>query len=82
MRSQKRTIFGKCRIVNSLILSKIVNHEKVLEKKTKLNLFFIWGKRDRTKRHMLIRAIKDKGIGIIDPEIKPVKAARVSKLAK
>lgn len=91
-RCRKLTIFGKCQIINSIILSKIIFTATVLEnpgndyfkKLNKLFFSFLWGNRERIKRHTLIREIKEGGIGIIDPEIKikATKAAWISKLTQ
>ena len=88
-RSRRLTIFGKCQIINSLIVSKLLYVATILEnpnqdivkKVNKIIFSFLWGKRERIKRKTLIRKIKDGGIGITDFETK-VKALKASWVAK
>lgn len=86
------TIFGKCQIINSLIVSKLLYVATVLEypeqntiKQINRIIFsFLWGNRERIKRKTLIQPISEGGIAITDFElkIKAIKAAWVSKLVQ
>lgn len=77
-RSRKLTIFGKCQIINSLLISKILYNASILENPeqsfikslNKIIFSFIWGNRERIKRKTLIRSINEGGIGITDFESK------------
>ena len=89
-RTRKLTLFGKCQIINSLIISKLLYVATILENPdqtifkqvNKIIFSFLWGKRERIKRKTLIRHISDGGIGITDFEtkVKALKASWVSKL--
>ena len=68
------TIFGKCTIINTLAISKILHNASILQNPdneyfknvSKIIYNFIWKKRDRIKRNTLIGKIEYGGIGIID----------------
>lgn len=87
---RKLTLFGKCQIINSLIVFKLIYVATILESPdqaiikqvNKIIFSFLWGKRERIKRKTLIRHISDGGIGITDFEtkVKALKASWVSKL--
>lgn len=72
------TIFGKCTVVNTLAISKILYNAYILENPkcdffkaaSRLIYNFIWKKRDRIKRNTLIGKIEKGGIGVIDLESK------------
>ena len=84
------TIFGKCCIINSLAISKLLYLASVLkfpEQKeyqymNKIIYGFLWKKRDRIKRAALIGKTSQGGIGITDIEskFKAIKASWVKKL--
>lgn len=86
-RIRKLTIFGKCQIINSLIVSKLLYVATILEypeqntiKQINRIIFsFLWGNRESTYPTHL-----EGGIGITDFElkIKAIKAAWVSKLVQ
>ena len=75
---RKLSIFGKCTIINTLALSKLLYIANILELPDKkfikdinrLIYNFLWNKTDRIKRNTLIGDILDGGIGIIDLESK------------
>lgn len=89
-RSRKLTIFGKCQLINSLLISKVLYTATILENPeqsfiksiNKIIFSFIWGNRERIKRNTLIRNINEGGIGITDFEskLKAIKASWVSKI--
>lgn len=89
-RTRKLTLFGKCQIINSLIVSKLLYVATILENPdqtifkqvNKIIFSFLWGKRERIKRKTLTRHISDGGIGITDFEtkVKALKASWVSQL--
>lgn len=91
-RSRKLTIFGKCQIINSLLISKILYTASILKNPeqsfikslNKIIFSFIWGNRERIKRKTLIRSINEGGIGITDFEskVKAIKASWVTKITK
>lgn len=72
--SRKLTIFGKCQLMNSLLISKVLYTATILENPEqsfiksiyKIIFSFIWGNRERIKRNTLIRNINEGGIGITD----------------
>lgn len=72
------TIFGKCTIINTLAISKILYNTNILQNPdveffknvSKLIYNFLWKKRDRIKRNTLIGKIEQGGIEIIDVESK------------
>lgn len=72
------TIFGKCTIINTLAISKILYNANILQNPdveffknvSKLIYNFLWKKRDRIKRNTLIGKIEQGGIEIIDVESK------------
>ena len=89
-RTRKLSLFGKCQIVNSLILSKLLYTSAILEypdkdfikNLNKIIFSFLWNKRERIKRKTLIRSTEEGGIGIMDFEmkIKAIKASWIPKL--
>ena len=89
-KTRNLTIFGKCCIINSLAISKLLYLASVLkfpeQKKyqymNKIIYGFLWKKRDRIKRATLIGKISQGGIGITDIEskFKAIKASWVMKL--
>ena len=84
------TIFGKCTIVNTLAISKLVYNAFILpnpkpeffKQVSKIIYNFLWKKRDRIKRNTLIGKIDQGGIGIVDIENKfqAVKASWIKRL--
>lgn len=84
------TIFGKCTIINTLAISKILYNAFILQNPkvdffksvSKLIYNFLWKKRDRIKRNTLIGNIEKGGIGIIDVESKfnAAKASWISRI--
>mgnify|MGYP000527767340 FL=1 len=84
------TIFGKCTVVNTLAISKILYNANILENPksdffkaaSKLIYNFIWKKRDRIKRNTLIGKIEQGGIGVINIESKfhAAKASWISRI--
>lgn len=89
-RIRKLTLFGKCTVINSLIVSKLLYLFTVLEnpniefikKLNKIIYNFLWGKRERIKRKSLVRSINEGGLGLIDVEckLKSVKAGWIKRL--
>ena len=87
---RKLTIFGKCCVVNTLALSKLIYVGTVLNFPTneylkrinRLIFNFIWNKTDRIKRNSLIAPIVEGGIDIVDIEtkLKALKASWVNRL--
>ena len=77
-RKRNLTIFGKCTIINTLAVSKLVynafilpNPDKEFFKRVSKIIFnFLWKKRERIKRNTLIGKIEQGGIGIVDIESK------------
>lgn len=92
MEKRKLTLFGKCTVINSLALSKLIYVASILEipdedyikRINKLIYNFIWNKTDRIKRNTLIGHVKEGGLGItdVDSKIKALKASLVLKLKK
>ena len=87
---RKLTLFGKCTIINTLAISKILYNASILENPkedffktvSKLIYNFIWKKRDRIKRNTLIGKIQQGGIGVVDIESKfyATKASWISRI--
>lgn len=87
---RKLTLFGKCTVINSLALSKLIYVASILEipdedyikRINKLIYNFIWNKTDRIKRNTLIGHVKEGGLGItdVDSKIKALKASWVPRL--
>ena len=85
---RKLTIFGKCCIINSLAISKLIYKasilpipsEEYIKKITRLICNFVWEKTERIKRNTIIGRIEEGGIGLVDIEtkLKALKAAWVS----
>ena len=85
-KSRHLTIFGKCVVINTFALPKLLYVTSILPisdvtiKSVKKVIFsFIWGKRDRIKRNTLVLCKNEGGTGLIDIEckIKSLKAAWV-----
>ena len=85
-KSRHLTIFGKCIVINTLALPKLLYIASILpitdvtiKSVNKIFFSFIWGKRDRIKRNTLVLCKKEGGTGLIDIEckIKSLKAAWV-----
>ena len=89
-KKRKLTIFGKCCVVNTLAISKLIYLGTILnfpvddflKKINRLIFNFIWNKTDRIKRNSLIAPTIEGGIGIIDIEtkLKALKASWVNRL--
>ena len=89
-KKRKLSLFGKCCVVNTLALSKLIYIASILtfpdseyiKKFNKLIYNFIWNKRDRIKRNSIIGSIDNGGIGIVDIETKmhALKASWVSRI--
>ena len=69
------TLFGKITIIKSLCLSKLNNillncehDDENLKYINRLFYNFIWGKRDRIKRNVLINSIEDGGVNMVNIE--------------
>ena len=77
-KTRKLTIFGKCCLINSSAISKLVYKASILhlpsdeyiKKITRLLFNFIWQKNERIKRNTIIGKIKMGGIGLVDIETK------------
>jgi hypothetical protein len=83
------TIFGKITIIKTLILPKFTFlATNVNTPQSKINTInsilyaYIWGKRDRMKRNVLIRKLEDGGLGMTDLEshFRAVKASWVRRM--
>ena len=89
-KKRKLTIFGKCEIINTLAISKLIYIASILplpppyfiKDVNKLIYSFLWSSRDRIKRNTLIGPIRSGGIGLVDIEtkLKALKASWVSRL--
>ena len=89
-KKRKLTIFGKCCIINTLAISKLIYRATVLnlpdcnyiKSINKLIYTFMWNKTDRIKRNTLIGPVHVGGIGIVDIETKinALKASWVSRI--
>ena len=69
------SLFGKVTVIKSFILSKITFiatnctiPEEMIKKLNSILFGYIWGKRDRIKRNVLINDIEYGGIGMVDVE--------------
>ena len=77
-KKRKLTIFGKCEVINTLEISKLIYTASILplpppnfiKEINKLIYNYLWGSRDRIKRNTLIGRVKSGGIGIVDIETK------------
>ena len=77
-RTRNLTIFGKCIIINTLAISKLIYNAFLLsnpkpdffKKVSKLVFNFLWKKKERIKRNTLIGKVDQGGIGIPDVESK------------
>ena len=84
------TIFGKCEVINTLAISKLIYTASILplpppnfiKEINKLIYNYLWGSRDRIKRNTLIGPVKSGGIGIVDIEttFKALKASWIQRL--
>ena len=89
-KKRKLTIFGKCCIVNTLAISKLIYLGSILEfpdddylkKLNRLIFNFIWNKTERIKRNTLIAPVYEGGIGIVDimTKLKALKASWINRL--
>ena len=89
-KKRKLTIFGKCEIINTLAISKLIYIASILplsppyfiKDVNKLIYSFLWSSRDRIKRNTLIGPIRSGCIGLVDIEtkLKALKASWVSRL--
>ena len=83
------TIFGKITLIKIFILPKLTFTatnttlpENIIKQLNTCLYNFIWGKRDRIKRNILIQKIENGGVGMIDIDshFQAVKASWVSKI--
>ena len=91
-KKRKLTIFGKCEVINTLAISKLIYTASILplpptdyiKDINKLIYNFLWNSRDRIKRNTLIGPVKSGGIGIVDIEtkFKALKASWIPRLYK
>jgi hypothetical protein len=88
-KNRNLTIFGKITLIKTLILPKLTFtatnttvQTGIVKEVNKILFNFIWGKRDRIKRNVLVQKIEDGGIGMIDVEshFQAVKASWVGKI--
>lgn len=89
-RTRKLTIFGKCCIINSLAISKLVYAatllptpgDEFIKEINKIIFNFIWNKKDRIKRNTLIGDKLKGGIHIVDlkSKFKALKASWIPKI--
>ena len=89
-KTRKLTIFGKCCLINSLAISKLIYKasilhlpsEEYIKKITRLLCNFVWQKNERIKRNTIIGKIEMGGIGLVDIEtkLKALKAAWVTRI--
>ena len=89
-KTRKLTIFGKCCLINSLAISKLIYKasilhlpsEEYIKKITRLLCIFVWQKNERIKRNTIIGKIEMGGIGLVDIEtkLKALKAAWVTRI--
>ena len=89
-KKRKLTIFGKCEVINTLAISKLIYTASILplpppnfiKEINKLIYNYLWGSRDRIKRNTLIGPVKSGGIGIVDIEtkFKALKASWIPRL--
>ena len=89
-KTRNLTLFGKCCVVNTLAISKLVYvasilklpDQKEIKYINKLIFSFLWSNKDRIKRNTMIGTIEQGGIGIVDIEskLKAIKASWVEKL--
>ena len=71
-KTRKLTIFGKCCLINSLAISKLIYkasilhlpNEEYIKKITRLLCNFVWQKTERIKRNTIIGKIEMGGIGL------------------
>ena len=75
-KKRKFTLFGKCSVINSIALAKLIYIASILEspddefinKINRLVFNFILNKTDRIKRNTIIGHIKDGGLSITEVE--------------
>lgn len=77
-KKRKLIFFGKCFIINILVVLKLIYlfiilellEENYIKNINRLIFKFLWNNYDRIKRNIVIGDIKDGGIGLIDIELK------------
>lgn len=77
-KKRKLIFFGKCFIINILVVLKLIYlfiilellEENYIKNINRLIFKFLWNNYDRIKRNIVIGDIKDVGIGLIDIELK------------
>ena len=77
-KTRNLTLFGKCCIINTLAISKLIYVESILnlldqkevKYMNKIIFSFLWSTKERIKRNTMIGTIEQGGIGIIDIESK------------
>ena len=89
-KTRNLTLFGKCSVVNTLAISKLVYvasilklpDQKEIKYINKLIFSFLWCNKDRIKRNTMIGTIEQGGIGVVDIEskLKAIKASWIGKL--
>ena len=91
-KKRKLTIFGKCEIINTLAVSKLIYvasvlslpNDTLIKDVNRLIYKFLWNSRDRIKRNTLIGPVKSGGINVVDivTKLKALKSSGVSRLLK
>lgn len=91
-KKRKITVFGKCTIIKTIAISKLIYVSSILEipdndfyniKDIKRLIFnFKWNKTDRIKRKTIIGEVHERGIGLVDiePNLTALKAMWISSL--
>ena len=89
-KTRNLTLFGKCCIINTLAISKLIYvasilnlpDQKEVKYMNKIIFSFLSSTKDRIKRNTMIGTIEQGGIGIIDIEskLKAIKASWIGKL--
>lgn len=88
-KQRQLTLFGKITILKTLAVPKITHTatncpapEGITQKLSRLFHNFLWGKKDRIKRNVLIASIENGGLGMIDVEsyILSLKACWVTRI--
>ena len=89
--NRKLTLFGKCKIINSLVVPKLIYLMTILEmdaeyirKLENLIFTFLWAKSHKIKKCTVIGPQHNGGLGVIDLELKvmSLKASWVPKMLK
>ena len=69
------SLYGKIIVIKSLAVSKVVlpatvllTPEGFIKRLNKVLFSFLWGKKDKVKRHKVIKKVKDGGLNMIDIE--------------